>query len=173
MGKEGPREVVKQERGRKGSNLQSGDSPTQTVQRSTLHSPTPSPSLSQPNAPGRTPTPTPDQTNECQVLGAEALPGARSRCFRDLETTPHSAGHAPGTCPQPLPPGWLRSQARMALDSSHTPTSGLWRVPGVSGPCSPRPLNDPPSFLPVTAMARPASPPVPAHLILVLAQQLE
>ena len=79
-------------------------SPTQTVLRSTLHSPTPPPSLSRPNAPWRTPPDPANQTNECQVLGAEALPGARNRCFRDLETIPHSSRHAPGTCPQPLPP---------------------------------------------------------------------
>lgn len=105
MGKVGPREVVKQERGRKGSNLQSGDS----LHRLSGGPPSTAlpllPASHSQMLPGGPPTPTPDQTNECQVLGAEALPGARSRCFRDLETTPHSAGHAPGTCPQPLPPG--------------------------------------------------------------------
>lgn len=131
-------------------------SPAQTVLRSTLLSPTPPPSPSRPNAPWRTPPNPATRPTAARVLTAEALPGARSRCFWDLEGTPHSAGHAPGTRPQPLPPRCPAPGQHGPGLFCHTPTSGLWRVPGgsafktypSSGPCSPRPLSDPPSSLP-------------------------
>lgn len=178
MGEVGPREVVKQERGRKGSNLQSGDSP---LHRLSCCPPSSAlPLLPAPHGqmfPGGPPLPQPrHQTNGCQVPAAEALPGARSRCFQDLETTPHSAGHAPGTWPQPRPsrcsgprPGWpwtLLSHTH--IQSVDGPwglclqnISRLWSLLTAS---TQRPAIISAS---VTAVARPAS------LPLSLAQRLE
>ena len=108
-------------------------SPTQTVLRSTLLSPTPPPSPSRPNAPWRTPPNPATRTTAARVLTAEALPGARSRCFWDLEGTPHSAGHAPGTRPQPLPPRCPGSRPAWPWTLlSHT---HIWSVEGPWGLC--------------------------------------
>ena len=123
-------------------------SPTQTVLRSTLHSPTPPPSLSWPNAPWRTPPrPAPPQPDQ-------RMPGARGRspAWSKEPVLPGPRNH-PSLCrarSRHLPPApssqVLRPQARTALDSSHTSTSSLWMWGLWSR--SPRPLNDPPSFLP-------------------------
>lgn len=182
MGEVGPREAVKQERGRKGSNLQSGDSP---LHRLFCGPPSSAlPLLPAPHGqmlPGGPPRQPRHQTNGCQLLTAEALPGARSRCFWDPESTPDSAGHAPGTQPQPLPPRCPGSRPGWPWTLlSHT---HIWSVEGPWGLCLQNisqlwslltATTQCPAIMSasVTAVAAPASLPL-SLLILSLALRLE
>lgn len=184
MGEVGPREVVKQERGRKESNLQSGDSPLHRLSCGPPSTALPLlPASRGQMLPGGPPTPTPPPD--------QRMPGAHSRspAWSKEPVLPGPRNH-PSLCRArswhlgPAPSSQVpRLQARMALDSSVTHPH-----PVCGGSLGALPSKHIPALVPahhVHSVTRHhfclgacnGSPglraSVPAHLILSLAQRLE
>lgn len=176
--------AVKQERGRKGSNLQSGGSPLHRLSRGPPSTALPLPAASHGQMlPGRPPAPTPQPDQQ--------MPGAHSRspAWSKEPVLPGPRNH-PSLCRArswhlgPAPSSQVpRLQARMALDSSVTHA-----LPVCGGSLGALPSEHIPALGPahhVHSMTRhhfclgdcngsPGLPaPVPAHFILSLAQRLE